>query len=58
MEQRDRGFDENSLRWGKTGGGIGDTDSWGVELTQELQDSIEESRNHQWGAWSHPHGCS
>jgi hypothetical protein len=32
---------ENTLRR-KKGGGIGDTGSWGVESTQELQYSIEE----------------
>jgi hypothetical protein len=56
MQQRDRGFGENTLREGETGGGIGDTDSWGVESTQGLQDSTEESRNLQRGSWGRLHG--
>jgi hypothetical protein len=39
MEQGDRGFGENTLRWGKTDGGIGDTGSWRVDFTKELQDA-------------------
>jgi hypothetical protein len=35
---------------GKTGWGNGDTGSWGVDFTQEVQDSTEEPRNHQWGS--------
>jgi hypothetical protein len=37
------------LRREKNGGGIGDTDSWGVESTQELEDSMEEPRNRHQG---------
>jgi hypothetical protein len=37
------------LEKGKTGGGIGDTGSWGVASTQELQDFIKESQNHHQG---------
>jgi hypothetical protein len=58
MGQRDRGLGKNTLRWGKIGWGNGDTSSWGVDFTQELQDSTEEPRNRQWGSWGHPHGCS
>jgi hypothetical protein len=58
MGQRDRGLGENTLRWGKPGWGNGDTGSWGVDFTQELQDSMEEPRNHQCGSWGRPHGCS
>jgi hypothetical protein len=36
------------VKW-KTGRGNRDIGSWEVDSTQELQDSIEESRNHQWG---------
>jgi hypothetical protein len=38
--------------------GNGDTGSWGVDFTQELQDSMEEPRNHQWGSWGRPDSCS
>jgi hypothetical protein len=37
------------LEKGRTGGGIGHTGSWGVESTQELQDSMKESRSHHQG---------
>jgi hypothetical protein len=37
----------NTLRRGKNGQGIRDTNSWGVDFTQELQDSTDESRNCQ-----------
>jgi hypothetical protein len=37
------------LRRGKTSGESGETGSWGAESTQELQDSMEEPRNHHQG---------
>jgi hypothetical protein len=46
------------LENGKTGGGIGETGSWGVESTKKLQDSTEEPRNHHQGVLGHPHGRS
>jgi hypothetical protein len=58
MRQGDRGLGENTFRRRKTGGRIGDTDSWGVESTQESKDSIEESWNRRWGDLESPHGCS
>jgi hypothetical protein len=58
MRQGDRGLGENTFRKGKTSGRIGGTDSWEVESTQESKDSMEESRNHQWGDLESPHGCS
>jgi hypothetical protein len=58
MSQGDRGLDENTFRRGKPCERIGDTDSWGVESTQESKDSTEESRNCQWGDLESPHGCS
>jgi hypothetical protein len=45
MEQRDRGGRRRYLEKIKTGGGIGDMGSWGVESTQELENPTEESRN-------------
>jgi hypothetical protein len=39
------------LEKGKTGGGIGYTSSWGVDSTQELKNSMEESRNANGGSW-------
>jgi hypothetical protein len=56
MGKRYQGLGENTLRWRKTGWGNGDTGSWRVDFTQELQDSTEESKNCQWGSWGHPHG--
>jgi hypothetical protein len=44
------------LKMGKNGGRIRDTGSWGVESTQELQDSTEEPRDHHQGVLSRPHG--
>jgi hypothetical protein len=48
MEQRDQGEGEYLVK-GKTGGGIGDTHSWGVESTQELKNPMEEPRNRHQG---------
>jgi hypothetical protein len=47
---------KNTLREGKTGGEIGDTSSWGVDFTQELQDSMVEPRNRQGGVLGRLHG--
>jgi hypothetical protein len=52
MGQRDRGVGENIFRREKTGEGIGDTSSWGVESTQEFRNPTEELRNCQWGSWA------
>jgi hypothetical protein len=51
MGQRDQGDDENTLRKEETGGGNGDTGTRGVESTQEIQDSTEKLRIHQWESW-------
>jgi hypothetical protein len=47
---------EKYLKMGENGGRIGDTSSWGLESTQELQDSMEEPRDCHQGVLSCPHG--
>jgi hypothetical protein len=56
IEQGDQGWGENTLRREKTGGGIRDTGSWGVDSTQELKDFTEEPRNHHQGVQEALHG--
>jgi hypothetical protein len=56
MEQGDRGGGENTLRRGKPDGENGETGSWGVEYTHELQNSLEEPRNRHQGVLEPLHG--
>jgi hypothetical protein len=44
------------LKIGKNRGRIGDTGSWGLESTQELQYFTEEPRYRHQGVSSRPHG--
>jgi hypothetical protein len=44
------------LEKGEPGGGIGDTNSWREESTQELENPMEEPRNHHQGVLEPLHG--